>query len=193
MQTSSAMNLFSLVLTILVVQVVAGAVLWFAIKPGPRLILIYAASLVVMATVATLLYRAKRPDPAIAELQQSGVRGTATVLRVQGTNRIVNRRPEVVLLLRIEIPGTPPLEREVTALVPIGQSVAPQRQFAVLADPGGAGRVHLEWESAPSASQPEAGRDSLAARLAQLDEARKQGLITDDEYRQQRERLLSQH
>lgn len=191
------MNPLSLVLTILAVQVVAGAVLWLTIKPDTRLILIYAASLVVMAIVATALYRAKRPDPAIAELQQSGVRGTATVLRVQGTNRIVNRKPEVVLLLRVEIPGKPAFEREVTALVPIGQAVAPQRQFAVLADPGGAGRVLLDWESAPKVQAPAAatagGRDSLAARLAQLDEARKQGLISEAEYRQQRERLLSQH
>lgn len=180
------------------VLLVFGGALYASLRPDPRVAMVWAvAALVGLAIPAALLLKFKGQEQFQATMQQQGLRGVATVLRVQGTDMLINRRPQVQLQLRIELAGEPHYEQELLALVPLGRAVAPGQRLPVFVNPDDRSSVMLDWEqAAPDApAQTSTGpvRDGLAQRLAQLDEARQQGLVSQVEYDRERARLLAEH
>lgn len=178
--------------------VVLIGLLYLWLRPEPKIVLMWAVAGLGGAIIPALLMSGwNRQAESEQNLRRDGVRGVATVVRAQGTNMMVQRKPQVRLLLRIELPGRETYEHEYLELVPMGQAVTPGRRFTVHVDPGDPNKILLDWAGAapePVTDQPpKAAGNTLADRMSQLEEARQQGLISDSEYRAQRERLLSEH
>lgn len=198
MPQQSGMSMLALMGIFAAVLLVFGGALYAWLRPDPRVAMVWAvAALVGLAIPAALLLKFNRQEQFQTTMQQQGLRGVATVLRVQGTDMLINRRPQVRLQLRIELAGEPHYEQELLALVPLGRAVAPGQRLPVFVNPDHRSSVMLDWEQAapgaPAQTSTAPVRDGLAQRLAQLDEARQQGLVSQDEYDRERARLLAEH
>lgn len=181
---------------LVVVWIVLAVLLYWWFRPAPRVLLLLAvAGPVGIAAFAGLVTHFSKQSATELSMQRDGLRGVATILRAESTNVLVNKRPQVNLQLRIELPGRAAYEHSLVELVPFGQSATPGRKLRVYVDSKEHTKLMLDWASAPpdqgGTEVPASGASSLADRLSELEDARKKGLITEAEYRQQRERLLS--
>ncbi|MCC2657633.1 MAG: hypothetical protein K0Q76_2741 [Panacagrimonas sp.] len=178
------------------VVLVLGVVIYLWLRPDPKMALIWGiAALVGTAVPAALMMKWNRQAEFQASLLREGVKGTATVISVQSTNVRIDRMHQVRMQLRVELPGQAPYEQETLQLVPFGQSAAPGRTLFIHVDPHDRNRLLLNWEGpAPEAAPSSAtNAPTLADRLSALDQARQKGLISEQEYRDQRQRLLAEH
>ena len=184
-----------LAMVIVVLSAIGGILYWW-LRPDPRIALIMAiAAMFGTGVFAFVMSQSSRQSEFEASMQRDGLRGVATIVRAESTNLLVNKRPQVNLLLRVELPDRPAYEQGVAELVPFGQSAMPGRKLRVYVDAKDRTRLLLDWASAPpdqgNAEMHAPVSGNLADRLSELEDARKKGLITEAEYRQQRERLLS--
>lgn len=196
MTPQTGLGTLPLVAIVVVVWVVLALLLYWWFRPPPRVVLLLAiAGPVGIAVFAGLVTHFSKQAAAELSMQRDGLQGVATIVRAESTNLLVNKRPQVNLQLRVELPDRPTYEQGVVELVPFGQSATPGRRLRVYVDSKDLTRMMLDWASAPPdqgiAEVPASASGSLAERLRELEDARKKDLITEAEYRQQRERLLS--
>lgn len=196
-EQTSGLGPYLPVVVLLAVVIVLGALIYFLVRPEPRMAIVWGIAILVGAAVpAGLLMKWNRQAEFAASLQRDGVKGIATVVKAQSTNVRVDRKAQVRLHLRIKLPGRAPYEQETLQLVPFGQAATPGRAMYVHVDPNDPERLLLDWETAVSpqaTTTAVSGGSTLAHRLAGLEQARKQGLITEQEFQEQRRRLLSEH
>lgn len=193
-QESGLGGYLPIILLVAAVVVVGVALCWW-LRPDARMALIWAVAILGGTAVpAALMLKWNRQAEFQASLLRDGIKGTATVLTVQSTNVRIDRKPQVRMQLRIELPGQAPYEQETVQLIPFGQSASPGRTLFIHVDPQNKERLLLNWEGpAPDPATAATGGATLADRLKALDQARQQGLITEQEHQQQRQRLLSDH
>lgn len=196
MTPQTGLGTLPLVGIVVVVWVVLALLLSWWFRPPPRIVLLLAvAGPIGIAVFAGLVTHFSKQSAAELSMQRDGLQGIATIVRAESTNLLVNKRPQVNLHLRVELPGRPVYEQRAVELVPFGQSATPGRKLRVYVDSKDHTRLILDWASAPpdqrSTEAPAPGSGSLADRLGELEDAKKKGLITESEYRKQRERLLS--
>jgi hypothetical protein len=147
------------------------------------------------------------------ELMATGLKGAGTVVQVQDTGMTINDNPRVKMTFRVEpLDGGDAFDLHKTTSV---SRVAIPRQgerYPVWYDPGDpelwayatvaddSGRANLRelfgdaaetfvGMNAPAA--PVSQVQDLAEALSQLDNLRKQGLLTDEEFEAQKARLLA--
>ena len=174
------------------IAVALGLVLW-QMFPGfkfhPALV---AAALVVIGGSVWWVVRFGGTDGADVASLEDRTRGVAEILRVEETALRVNKRPQVRLQLRVELPGQPAAEREMLALVPRGQAAQPGRRLWILVSPEPGAEPILDWTTAPPAAPPAPADGGVAERLEKLEDLRRRGRVSEEEYQAQRQRLLSE-
>ncbi len=161
------------------------------------------------------MFRSKKAKA--ANLFETGTKAVGTITSVQDTGMTVNDNPRVKMTFRVEpLDGAAPFEAEKTSTVP--RVAIPQagqrypiwfdpesREFAyATVDGGDEGRrqiVALFGEAfgadgsgvgraAPVDAAPAPGADPLE-RIAKLDELRRSGALTDEEFAAQKQKLLA--
>lgn len=181
--------------------VVIEGLLFLWLRPSLRTALIFgAASVAGIVGSAVLLFKLEAQTQFTQFLAREGVRGSARIMKIQATHIVVSRRPQVRLWLKVQLPGRAPYELEQLELLPfVGYGVAPDRVVSVLVDPGNPQSLMIDWTTAPvSADSPDSPADepdgdaSIAVRLERLDDLRHRGLISDQEYHEERQRLLAE-
>jgi hypothetical protein len=147
------------------------------------------------------------------ELMATGSKGAGTVLSVQDTGMTVNDNPRVKMTFRVEpLDGGPAFDVEKTRTV---SRLAIPRQgerypvwydpsdtstwaFATIADDSGRETMRQMFGevaetfvgmNAPAAPAGAEGQDTVA-QLSQLADLHRQGLLTDEEFQQQKAKLL---
>lgn len=182
------------VLIVVAVLVAAHVVVWW-FKPEPKTVgMLVSRCLLVVGVGLAVLYFVKPRGHEFELLKRDGVRGTATVLKVQSTNVTIGRRPQVRLQMRVEVGGKPAYELTHVDLVGIGQAVIPGRRLAVYVDRNQPDKLVIDWAEStePLAETPKAAPPDVSSRLAELDRLRDRGQITEAEYAALRERVLSE-
>ena len=152
------------------------------------------------------------------DLFQNGARGVGTVVSVQDTGTTINDNPRVKMTFRVEpIDGSPAFDAEKKTTV---SRVEIPRQgdrypvwydpqdtgtwaYATIADESGRETMRQMFGAvadsfvgmgAPPAPTPVAGAaagQDVTAQLTQLADLKNQGLLTDEEFEQQKQRLLN--
>lgn len=163
--------------------IAAVAVLFFMEKPAAYLLA--AALVLVPGAVYLLLFR---PFFRAEALEQRGVPAAATVLELWDTGWTINENPQVGLRLEVRPPGDMPFEARTKAVVSrlmVGQ-IRPGAVLEVRYDPKDKRRVVVvsgtEVALAPHAAE----------RLAELEELRRQRLVTEEEYERKRQAILDE-
>ena len=159
------------------------------------------------------LFKSKRKQA--EELMTSGAKGVGTVVSVQDTGMTVNDNPRVKMVFRVEpLDGSPAFDAEKKTTV---SRVEIPRQgdrypvwydqqdpgtwaYATIADDQGRATMRQMFGdsaetfvgmNAPAAPTPaSAGGPDTVEQLTQLAELHKQGLLTDDEFAEQKGKLL---
>jgi len=145
-------------------------------------------------------------------LVQTGARGAGTVISVQDTGMTVNDNPRVKMTFRVEpLDGSPAFDAEKTKTVsrveiprqgeryPVWYDPADPGTwaFATIADDQGRATIRQMFGevaetfvgmNAPAAPSP-TGQDTVEA-LKQLADLHSQGVLTDDEFAQQKAKIL---
>jgi hypothetical protein len=162
---------------------VVGAVIT-AIDPTIWLGEAYMGGAVVLAGVYLLMTkRADRSDRLIRE----GIPAEAEILELDQTGMYLNEQPRIRLKLQIEAPGVAPFESEDTYTVPLAAVGALSGgRLPVFLDRKNPSRFTIDWLGGRDSEPDSSPRD----RLAQLNELKDSGLITDGEFQQQRARIL---
>jgi hypothetical protein len=148
-----------------------------------------------------------------ANLVETGARGVGTVLSVQDTGMTVNDNPRVKMLFRVEpIDGSPAFDAEKTKTVPRVQIPRQGERYPVFydqADPGtwafamvadDQGRATMKQMfgdvadtfvgmNAPAPPPSASGQDTVE-QLKQLADLHAQGVLTDEEFAQQKAKIL---
>ncbi len=173
----------SFILSLVCQIIAAGAALIFMKKPAAYLI---AAVLVAVPAVIYLLLF--RPFFRAEALEERGAPAVATVLELWDTGWTINENPRVGLRLEVRPPGDVPFEAKTTAVISrlmVGQ-IRPGAVLEVRYDPKDRRRVVVvsgtEVAPAPRAAE----------RLAELEELRRQGLVTGEEYERKRRQILDE-
>jgi len=160
------------------------------------------------------LFKSKKKQA--AELFETGAKGAGTVVSVQDTGMTVNDNPRVKMIFRIEpLDGSPPFDAEKTTTVsrveiprqgdryPVWYDTSdPVKTWAfatIVDDTGRATMRQLFGEvaetfvgmNAPAAPAPAApqGQD-VAEQIRQLADLHSQGILTDEEFANQKAKLL---
>jgi hypothetical protein len=169
---------------------------WALFRPEPRVVAILVGTwLLAVALFGGTMWQFNSHNMAQARLKREGIPGTARVIAVEGTDVLINRRPQVRMRLVLELPGRAPAEITRVEVLPFaGYGIAPGRVLHVYVDPADPENMLIDW-AAPVAGGATADdapvRGDAAERLAQLQRLRDAGQITEDEYRAQRQRILS--
>jgi hypothetical protein len=145
-------------------------------------------------------------------LLQTGAKGAGTVISVQDTGMTVNDNPRVKMTFRVEpLDGSAPFDAEKTKTVsrveiprqgeryPVWYDAADPGTwaFATIADDQGRATIRQMFGevaetfvgmNAPAAPSP-TGQDTVEA-LKQLADLHAQGILTDDEFAQQKAKIL---
>ncbi len=150
--------------------------------------------------VASLTYQGR----ARAErLRATGVRGVAEVLSVGQTGVQINDEPLMSLRLRIGGSDVVPFEVGTRKVIPhYRQPLLYRRRLAVLVD-AETQEFEIDWDATEKlvmgdgaggvvVGPTNSGGRSAADRLASLDELRASGVLTDDEYRRARQRIVDE-
>lgn len=172
------------------VAFVAGGVYFTVTIPEIWIGQIWIASAFVMIIGLWLL---TRPAAKVEKLRAHGIRGQATILSATQTGTQINRQPVVRLTLAISAPGVTPFEaekREIVPLIALGR-LSSGALVTVYVDKDDHSRFALDWSDAPAVSAgPAVGGDDPRARMEKLGELKASGLISDDEYDEQKARIL---
>ncbi len=163
--------------------IAAGAVLFLMDRPAAYLI---AAALVVAPVGLYLLLL--RPFVQSEALEARGAPAAATVLEVWDTGWTINENPQVGLRLEVRPPGDVPFEAKTKMVVSrlvVGQ-IRPGAALEVRYDPRDKRRVAVVSGTRPAPAL------HAAERLAELEELRRQGLVTEEEYEAKRQAILDE-
>ncbi len=145
----------------------------------------------VLLTVGSLILGGIKQQNTVKRVMREGAPGMATVVEIHGTGVRVNKVPQVRLVLRIDLENSKRYQITRDYVLPFaGYSLLPGHRLRVFADNDDQENVVIDWNS--SQSDAETRKEPASDRLRQLDSLRDQGLITEDEYRTQRQRLLSE-
>jgi hypothetical protein len=150
------------------------------------------------------------------ELMTSGAKGVGTVVSVRDTGMTVNDNPRVEMVFRVEpLDGSPAMDltkKRTVSRVEIPRQgdrypvwYDPQDldnwAFATIADDSGRETMRQMFGAvadtfvgmgAPAAPAPAAGgAQDVTAQLTQLADLKNQGLLTDEEFEQQKQKLLN--
>ncbi|MGH8518659.1 MAG: hypothetical protein ACREUE_14500, partial [Panacagrimonas sp.] len=129
-----------------VVISVMGMVVAWLFKPEPKsLVSLIVRCIAAPAIAFGVLHLVRSPGAEWRRLEREGERASATVLQVESTNVLINRRPQVRLRLRIEPAGKSPYEVSRLEVVGLGQSVMPGRRLAVLVDREKPDSLVIDW------------------------------------------------
>lgn len=161
----------------------AAAVLIFMEKPAA-----YPLAVALVAVPAGLYLLLLRPFLQSEALEERGQPAQATVLEVWDTRWTVNDNPLVGLRLQVRPPGDVPFEVKTKAVISrlmVGQ-LRPGAVLEVRYDP----RNHRRVAVVPGAEVTPAPR--AAQRLAELEDLRRQGLVTEEEYERKRQAILDE-
>ena len=137
----------------------------------------------------------KRAAARAAALRRDGIAGRADVLSATETGAYVNNQPRVRLTLRISAPGVDPFDVEETYTVPhtaLG-ALGSGRPLPVHIDRDDHAvfAIDLAGDGSPTPPGPAEQAAGSAERIRELGELKAAQLITDEEYRAQRARILS--
>jgi hypothetical protein len=148
--------------------------------------------LIVAAFVASNRAKGKRAQ----QLADTGIEGRARMLRVDDTGMTVNDNPRVRMEFQVLIDGVPPysvVQTSVVSRVKIPQAGLTYQAFVDPDDPQRVvvqlGTVLTDVAPAPAAAAPT--RDPIA-KLEVLADLHRDGALTDAEFAQQKQRLLSE-
>ena len=150
-----------------------------------------------------------------ADLMATGSKGVGTVISVRDTGMTVNDNPRVEMVFRVEpLDGSPAMDLTKKRTVSRVEIPRQGERYPVWYDPADAdtwayatiaddtGREQLRQMfgaaadtfvgmGAPAAPAPVAGGgQDVAAQLTQLADLKSQGLLTDEEFEQQKAKLL---
>ncbi len=150
-----------------------------------------AVSLLLLGVYGVISWRVGKSRARQARLMAEGLRGTAVVLQAEGTGVLINQRPQLLLRLRVELPGRALYEVEHREIAPyLGlEALGAQRRVAVIVDRDDPQRLMIDWGAA-SIARP-AG-DVLTTRLEKLKNLHQRGLISDADFDEQRKRVLAE-
>lgn len=127
----------------------------------------------------------------VDRVMREGLPGIAKVKTVEGTGVLVNKRPQVRLVLDVRLDNGSNLEIDQIYTLPFpGYSIGPGQRLRVFSDKENPQVLVIAWNKA--VEEPVEAERSRAERLRELDSLRDQGLLSDEEYQSQRERLLSE-
>jgi len=161
------------------------------------------------------LFKSKRKQA--AELFQTGQKAAGTVVSIQDTGMTVNDNPRVKMVFRIEpLDGSPAFDAEKTTTVPrlqiprqgerypvwydaqdpttwafaeirddVGRATL-REQFGEVADTF----VGMNAPPPPAGAVPQSGGQDTVEQLKTLADLHSQGLLTDEEFAQQKAKLL---
>lgn len=176
---------------------IGGAVFWM-LAPGIGIGQIWVAVAAVLLIIyGSITASVQRRRAHIERVRRDGLSGFATVLEAEGTGVSVNRRPQVRLRLRVEVPGRAPYEVQLREVLPyLGlESIGPRRRVPVYVDRVDPTSVVIDWDGLQSSATmgpAAADTDPVAARLEKLQDLHRRGLISELELEAQRQRILDQ-
>jgi hypothetical protein len=150
------------------------------------------------------------------ELMTSGSKGVGTVVSVRDTGMTINDNPRVEMIFRVEpLDGSPAMD--LTKKTTVSRVEIPRQgdrypvwydpqdtstwAYATIADESGRETMRQMFGAvadsfvgmgAPPAPAPTAGGgQDVTAQLTQLADLKNQGLLTDEEFEQQKQKLLN--
>ena len=173
-----------------------GGILFWIFLPRIGIGQIWVAVAVVLLVVYGLITAAvQRGRARVERIRRNGLPGFATLLEAEGTGVSVNRRPQVRLRLRVEIPGRAPYEVQMREVLPYLalESVGPRRRVPVFVDKADPNSVVIDWSGLSKDDGAASGGPALnpaAERLEKLQDLRRRGLISQAELDEQRRRIL---
>lgn len=142
--------------------------------------------------------RGKRSQARMAQLAEHGRRCPGRVLSVDDTGVTINNNPRVRMTVRAEPPGEPPFDLVKTATVSRVQIPRPGDRCTVFYDPADRqSKNGITFDPvpgsppAPAQGVPHEDGDPLE-KIAKLGRLRDQGLVTAEEFEQQKQRLLKE-
>lgn len=171
----------------------AGFLLFrYGLKPEWRLPLTFGIiGVLVVLTIGSLILGGIKQQSTVKRVMREGAPGIATVVEIHGTGVRVNKVPQVRLVLQIDLENGKQYQVTRDYVLPFaGYSLLPGHRLRVFADSEDHENVVIDWNS--SQSDAKTTNEPASDRLRQLDSLLGQGLISEDEYRTQRQRLLSE-
>jgi hypothetical protein len=141
-----------------------------------------------------LALRGGRKAQRIKQLVDTGRRCPGQVVSVEDTNVTINDNPRVRMTVRAEPPGEAPFTFVKTATVSRVQIPRAGDRCVVFYDPADPqGKNGITFDAVPGMAEaaPE-GDDDPLAKIEKLGNLRDRGLITPDEFEQQKRRLLDE-
>ncbi len=167
--------------------------------------IIFAAIFIPMGLAPLVLgRRGNRRQARMAQLVEQGKRCHGRVVTVEDTGVTINDNPRVKMTVRAEPPGEPPFDFVKTSTVSRVQIPRPGDPCTVFYDPAdreGKNAITFDpvpgFSDTPAASAPPAaavqvdGGDPLE-KIAKLGQLRDRGLVTPEEFEQQKARLLKE-
>jgi hypothetical protein len=187
---------------VLVLFFLAGGVLFWITIPEIFIGQIWVAVSAFLAFIYAVITARGR---AAARLRRDGLPGRATILEMTQTGTYVNQQPLVKLKLRIEGTGIEPFETEKRIVVPLIAlgTLSNGRPLTVFVDPHDHEEFTIDWSAAMAQPQPAnvAAAASVAPpaaqreeepleRLTKLMELKNAQAISDEEFAEQRKRIL---
>jgi hypothetical protein len=150
------------------------------------------------------------------ELMTSGSKGVGTVVSVRDTGMTINDNPRVEMVFRVEpLDGSPAMD--LTKKTTVSRVEIPRQgdrypvwydpqdtstwAYATVADEsgretmrqvfGGVADTFVGMGAPPAPAPVSAGGQDVTAQLTQLADLKNQGLLTDEEFEQQKQKLLN--
>ncbi len=147
----------------------------------------FLAVLLVLAVEAGLYWLLFRPFLRTETVLEHGELAEATVLKVWDTGWTINDDPQVGLQLEVRPAGDMPFQAETKSVIPrlLVADARPGSVIQVRFDPRN--RRNLAVVPEPAVKR---GPGGAAARLAELEDLRQRGLVTEEEYEHKREEIL---
>jgi hypothetical protein len=177
---------------------------------GARLTAIILAAVFIPMGLAPLLFasRGRKKQALMLELATHGRRCSGVVESVRDTGVTINDNPRVKITVRAEPPGEPPFTVVKTATVSRVRIPRPGDRCVVFYDPANReesngitfdpvpGFIHpasadLPSRPPPAAAPADSDQDALD-KIAKLAEMRDRGIVTPEEFEEQKRRLLNE-
>jgi hypothetical protein len=147
--------------------------------------------MVVALGLAALYLSMSRRANRAERLKREGIPGKARILELTQTGAYFNEQPRVRLKLRVEAPGVSTFECKHTYTVPLVALGAFSKGdvLPVYLDRANSSRFTIDWLGGDG-DEAQASTKTPHEQLEELTELRKDGLITDTEFEQQKARIL---
>ena len=163
---------------------------------GARTTAIVLAAVFIPMGLAPLpfLARARKKQALMLQLATQGRRCTGVIESVEDTNVTINDNPRVRITVRAEPPGEPPFTIVKTATVSRVRVPRPGDRCVVFYDPTAREeRNGITFDAVPGFEPTAADDDEDALeKIAKLAEMRDKGIVTPEEFEEQKRRLLNE-